>query len=207
MESTNEIKKLSFFRRIKIALIDLEDYILFLPENFSKSVFFMFKLAFALSIILCIASAANLFIKYGSFENCIQSTVPEFTYNNGALKIEDDSKMSSEEKVILDNVIQVVAYNEETYSKEDLVKQIRELPKTSYIFGVIFYLIFNVFDIVIYWFLMAFLIIMLEYLLLLFSRIRMKFRKDVRSCNICINTFCNTYNNIFYVKSVLFSIY
>lgn len=177
MESTNEIKKLSFFRRIKIALIDLEDYILFLPENFNKVVYFMLKMSLLLATILVIASIINIFVKFGSFEKCVESTVPDFTYTSSGLKMETDSKLSDEEAVIINNLIQIVAYDSEEYTKADLVKQIKELPKISYFLGLLFYLMFDIADLMCYWFLIAFLIIMLEFLLLMFSRIKIKFSK------------------------------
>ena len=63
---TNNLEKIGFLRRLKIAIIDLEDYLLFIPEKFRKAAGFVFKMSLILAIILTGFEIGNIIVKYGS---------------------------------------------------------------------------------------------------------------------------------------------
>ena len=66
MDGTNKLEKIGFFRRLKIAIIDLEDYLLFIPEKFGKAVGFVFMMSLLLAILLTAFEIGNILVKYGS---------------------------------------------------------------------------------------------------------------------------------------------
>jgi len=206
MESTNEVKKMSFFRRLKIALIDLEDYVYFLPETSKKVIGYMFKAAIIFSIIMGLTSVINIYARFGSVEKCMEETIPEFTYENNNLKIETDVNTSSDDAVLLNNLIQIATSDKDSYSKADLMEEIRQIPQFAYLFGIIFYIFYNIFNVIIYWAVIAFLIIIIEYLLLLFSRIKMRFDK-MYTLAIYASTFSVILTVIYSILNQCFGIY
>ena len=105
MKETNETGKIGFFKRIKIALIDLEEYLLFIPENFSKALGFIFKMTLILAIILTVSEVLNLYIRYGSLGNCIDKVIPDFTYSGKELKPVNENDKDNEIIKLIDNFI------------------------------------------------------------------------------------------------------
>ena len=67
-----QVQKLNFFKRIRIALIDFEKYIHFLAEGFSKCVLFVLGVSILLSVIFAASNIAFIFIRYNSLENYIK---------------------------------------------------------------------------------------------------------------------------------------
>ena len=61
MEKT---KKIGFFKRFKMAIFELENYIDFINEKVSKSLMFSLKLVVILSLIMAISNAKYVYAKY-----------------------------------------------------------------------------------------------------------------------------------------------
>jgi len=175
VKETNETGKIGFFKRIKIALIDLEEYLLFIPENFSKALGFIFKMTLILAIILTVSEVLNLYIRYGSLGNCIDKVIPDFTYSGKELKPVNENDKDNEIIKLIDNFIKSSGVPIASFSKADIVNKVNSLPKSSYVLGTIFYGLFNMIDLIFYWLLTAMLIVLLAILLLSFSKIKMKF--------------------------------
>ncbi len=134
MNETNKIRKLSFFRRIKISLIDLEDYLLFIPERFNKVLSFILKMTLLLTIILTVSEVINIYAKYGSFGNCINEMIPDFTYSNNELKLVNEKDKDNQVIILIDNFIKSAGIPIGDFSKADIVNKINSIPKSSYIF-------------------------------------------------------------------------
>lgn len=168
--------KLSLFKRLKIALIDLEDYMLLLPEKISKTIGFVFIMSLILACLLTGSEVINIFAKYGSFSNCIAETLPDFSYTDGKLTVSDSKVLDAEMVKEIENILKSSEIEIENFDKQAIVNVLNELPAQSYALGVVGYAIFNMLDIFFYWLMTALLIVVLAYLLLSFSRIKMKFR-------------------------------
>ena len=128
------IEKITFFKRLKISLLDLEEYIKFLGEKFSKSVFYVFKVAFILSIIFSIANIAYIFIKYDSVENYIKEKVPEFSIVDGKIVIDEDELLEALKKGDITQEDFNDAYNTLRELEKRYVNNMSELIKlTNYL--------------------------------------------------------------------------
>lgn len=176
MENTNGIGKIGFFRRLKIAIIDLEDYLLFIPERFSKALGFVIKMALILAIILTTAEVANIIVKYGSMADCVDKEIPDFTYSNSELKVVDEKEKNSEEIILMQNLINSAGIPIGDFTKADLVNGLKNIPMESYVVGAIMYGLINMLDLFLYWCMTGLLLVVLAYLLLFFSKIKIRFR-------------------------------
>lgn len=176
MDDTNGIGKIGFFRRIKIAIIDLEDYLLFIPERLSKALGFVIKMALILAIILTTAEIANIVIKYGSIADYIDKEIPDFTYTNSEIQVVDDENKNSEEIILIQDLINSAGVPIGDFTKADLVNGLRNIPMESYAMAAIMYVLINMIDLFLYWCLTGLLLVVLAYLLLFFSKIKIRFR-------------------------------
>ena len=87
MEKT---KKIGFFKRFKIAIFELENYIDFLNEKLSKSLIFSLKLVILLSFIMAVSNVIFVYAKYNSPDNYLNEVIPEFIYEKSELKIDEN---------------------------------------------------------------------------------------------------------------------
>ena len=82
-------EKLGFFKRLKIAIFNLEDYGMFLGEPLSKAIKYLLLLTLLTSIILSLVSTF-LFYRMGDRAlNYVKNELPDFSYENGELKFND----------------------------------------------------------------------------------------------------------------------
>ena len=174
------IEKITFFKRLKISLLDLEEYIKFLGEKFSKSVFYVFKVAFILSIIFSIANIAYIFIKYDSVENYIKEKVPEFSIVDGKIVIDEEEKNDEDKKssiTIINQVNDNMDFNivKDGYNKDDFINDVNGNLSYILITSFIGILIANFIDVTIFWFINAIMTAIIGEIVLLFSRIKMRF--------------------------------
>ncbi len=89
MEAKEE--KISFFKRIKIAIFKLEDYGMFLGERWSKAFKFFFLLIILTSVIISLVAEYDFYKMANKAFSYIENEMPEFTYQ--------DEKMVSSENV------------------------------------------------------------------------------------------------------------
>lgn len=89
MEAKEE--KISFFKRIKIAIFKLEDYGMFLGERWSKAFKFFFLLIILTSVIISLVAGYDFYKMANKAFGYIENEMPEFTYQ--------DEKMVSSENV------------------------------------------------------------------------------------------------------------
>lgn len=179
MEKT---KKIGFFKRFKMAIFELENYIEFINEKVSKSLMFSLKLAVILSLIMAISNAIYVYAKYNSPDNYLSEVIPEFTYENSELKIDENETKSDEKKQIAQIMKQVVPsvtniLGNGTYTKADLIHYVQENQKTIVSFGVTAIFIENILDMYIMWLMVAILTSFIGWIALVFLRIKMKYSK------------------------------
>lgn len=179
MEKT---KKIGFFKRFKMAIFELENYIEFINEKVSKSLMFSLKLAVILSLIMAISNAIYVYAKYNSPDNYLSEVIPEFTYENSELKIDENETKSDEKKQIAQIMKQVVPsvtniLGNGTYTKADLIHYVQENQKTIVGFGVTAIFIENILDMYIMWLMVAILTSFIGWIALVFLRIKMKYSK------------------------------
>lgn len=179
MEKT---KKIGFFKRFKMAIFELENYIDFINEKVSKSLMFSLKLIVILSLIMAISNAIYVYAKYNSPDNYLSEVIPEFTYENSELKIDENETKSDEKKQIAQVMKQVVPsvtniLGNGTYTKADLIHYVQENQKTIVGFGVTAIFIENILDMYIMWLMVAILTSFIGWIALVFLRIKMKYSK------------------------------
>ena len=218
MEKT---KKIGFFKRFKMAIFELENYIDFLNEKLSKSLVFSLKLVVLLSLIMAISNVIFDYAKYHSPDNYLNEVIPEFTYENSELKIDENETKSDEKKQIAQVMKQVVPsvtniLGNGTYTKADLIHYVQENQKTIVGFGVTAIFIENILDMYIMWLMVAILTSFIGWIALIFLRIKMKYSKlftlSIYASTLSIiltviytmlNAFCGVYIEMFDYLSIL----
>ena len=218
MEKT---KKIGFFKRFKMAIFELENYIEFLNEKLSKSLVFSLKLVVLLSLIMAISNVIFVYAKYHSPDNYLNEVIPEFTYENSELKIDENETKSDEKKQIAQVMKQVVPsvtniLGNGTYTKADLIHYVQENQKTIVGFGVTAIFIENILDMYIMWLMVAILTSFIGWIALIFLRIKMKYSKlftlSIYASTLSIiltviytmlNAFCGVYIEMFDYLSIL----
>lgn len=175
-------KRISFFKRLKMSLFELENYIEFTAEKTSKAVSFVMKMVIAFALIMVVSNVLYVYWKYESPANYINSIVPEFSYQNHKLSISDDEKKDENKKAVASLMEQVEpAYRpiipDGDYTKIDIVNFVRDNDKQLVMFFSLTVFIETIFEMSIFWFMIALLTSLVGSIVLRFSRIRMKFSK------------------------------
>ena len=178
MEKT---KKIGFFKRFKMAIFELENYIDFLNEKLSKSLIFSLKLVILLSFIMAVSNVIFVYAKYNSPDNYLNEVIPEFIYEKSELKIDENETKSDEKKQMAQIMKQVVPsitniLGDGTYTKADLIHYVQDNQKTIVGFGVTAIFIENILDLYIMW-LMAAVTSFIGWIDLVFLKIKMKYSK------------------------------
>lgn len=179
MEKT---KKIGFFKRFKMAIFELENYIDFLNEKLSKSLIFSLKLVILLSFIMAVSNVIFVYAKYNSPDNYLNEVIPEFIYEKSELKIDENETKSDEKKQMAQIMKQVVPsitniLGDGTYTKADLIHYVQDNQKTIVGFGVTAIFIENILDLYIMWLMVAVLTSFIGWINLVFLRIKMKYSK------------------------------
>ncbi len=179
MEKT---KRIGFFKRLKMSLFELENYIEFMAEKTSKAINFVMKSVIAFALIMVVSNVLYVYCKYESPSNYVNSIVPEFSYQDHKLIIPIEEKKDEKKKFVASLMEQVEpAYRtvipEGNYSKIDMVNFVKDNEKQLVIFLVITVFIETIFEMSIFWFMIALLTSLVGLIVLRVSRIRMKFSK------------------------------
>lgn len=205
------MEKITFFKRLKIALIDLEEYVKFLGEKFSKSIFFILKISLILSIIFSISNIAYVFYKYNSISNFIQTKVPDFSIVDGKLEIAEQDKESKEKHDALEVMEEIDDYIDlkivnDGYNRDSFIKDIND--NLGYIIVTSFLGIFlaNLIELIVFWLFNAIMTSIVGELLLLMSRIKMKYRY-VYAMSIYASTLSMILTVIYSIIRMYFDIY
>lgn len=175
-------ERVSFFKRLKMSLFELENYIDFTAEKTSKAISFVMKMAIIFALIMVVSNVLYVYGKYESPDNYINSIVPEFSYQNHKLSIPDDEKKDENKKMVASFIEQVEpAYRQiipdGNYTKIDIVNFVKDNEKQLVVFFSLTIFIETIFEMSIFWFMIALLTSLVGSIVLRFSRIRMKFSK------------------------------
>ena len=169
MEKT---KKIGFFKRFKMAIFELENYIDFLNEKLSKSLIFSLKLVILLSFIMAVSNVIFVYAKYNSPDNYLNEVIPEFIYET---KSDEKKQMAQIMKQVVPSITNILG--DGTYTKADLIHYVQDNQKTIVGFGVIAIFIENILDLYIMWLMVAVLTSFIGWIDLVFLRIKMKYSK------------------------------
>ena len=89
-----ETEKIGFFKRVKMAIFNLEKYNVFANENFSKSLKYLLLLTTIVTVILAISTTINLSRETGKLINFVKSEeFPDFELSDG--KLDAKSKLNA----------------------------------------------------------------------------------------------------------------
>ncbi len=179
MEKT---KKIGFFKRLKMAIFELENYIQFISEKSGKAIFYSLKLVIILSFIIVAANAIFVYAKYNNPTNYLDNIVPNFVYQDSKLEIDKDDLTTDEKKSTAEVMKQLSPsvkeiFDGQTYSKADLMQYVQENERNIIIIGVAVVFIEGIFDLFIFWIMIAILTSFIGWIVLKFLRIKMKYSR------------------------------
>lgn len=179
MEKT---KKIGFFKRLKMAIFELENYIQFISEKSGKAIFYSLKLVIILSFIIVAANAIFVYAKYNNPTNYLDNIVPNFVYQDSKLEIDKDDLATDEKKSTAEVMKQLSPsikeiFSGQTYSKTDLMQYVQENERNIVIIGVAVVFIEGIFDLFIFWIMIAILTSFIGWIVLKFLRIKMKYSR------------------------------
>lgn len=179
MEKT---KKIGFFKRLKMAIFELENYIQFISEKSGKAIFYSLKLVIILSFIIVAANAIFVYAKYNNPTNYLDNIVPNFVYQDSKLEIDKNDLTTDEKKATAEVMKQLSPsikeiFSGQTYSKTDLMQYVQENERNIVIIGVAVVFIEGIFDLFIFWIMIAILTSFIGWIVLKFLRIKMKYSR------------------------------
>jgi len=117
----NEVKKLSFFKRVKIAIFNLEEYKIFAKEKFSQSFKYFLLLITILTFILSVSSTIEKNNQLNKLVNYIKNDFPNFNYSDGKLSVEQKTEAFDEQyqsKLIVDTDENITDETVDFYKKD-----------------------------------------------------------------------------------------
>ncbi len=175
-------KKIGFFKRLKMSILELENYIDFTAENAAKSIFFMLKVVFLFALILATSSVIYIYSKYGTPANYLNCILPDFKIEDSALVIENEKEQNEEQKVVTSMMKQMQnTYNGlftgQNISKQEIVNYANKEEKNIVIGTTSFIFIVEFLDLLILWLMTTLMTSLIGLIALKFSRIKMKYSK------------------------------
>ena len=84
-----EEKKIGFFKRLKMAIFNLENYKIFAEEKFSKALKYAFILIAIITIVLSISTTVFFRQKFDKIVSYLENDFPDFSYENETLLVEE----------------------------------------------------------------------------------------------------------------------
>lgn len=100
-----EENKIGFFKRVKMAIFNLEDYKIFASEKFSKALKYIFSLIAIVTLILGISTTISFRQKFDKLASYVENDFPDFSYENQSLSVQntvDAYDKEFESKLIVD---------------------------------------------------------------------------------------------------------
>ena len=117
-----ETEKIGFFKRVKIAIFNLEKYSIFANEKFSKALKYLILLVLIMTLALSISSTINLSNEAGKLINYVKSEeFPDFKLKDGKLESEKKLDAYDEEynsRLIIDTAEDISVQTLDDYKKE-----------------------------------------------------------------------------------------
>lgn len=208
MEQT---KKISFFKRLKMSLLELENYIDFTAEKVSKAFCFMAKMVIIFGIVIAVSTTLYIYLKYQSPSNYVQKIVPEFSYNDHNLLIDEEEKKDENKKFIAKTMEELEPVYREflpdgNNTKSDLVNFVKSNEKELIIFASLTLLLETMFEMFVFWLMIALLTSLIGMIVLRFSRIKMKYSR-LYAISIYASTLSMILTIIYTILNNCFNIY
>ncbi|MCI8290835.1 MAG: DUF1189 family protein [Clostridia bacterium] len=177
-----ETKKIGLLKRLKMSLFELENYIDFTAEKASKAIWFAIKMVIVFGLIIAISSVLYIYLKYQSPSNYVQKIVPEFSYNDHNLIIDEEEKNDEDKKFIANMMQQLEPVYREFLpggmnSKSNMVDFVKSNEQQLVIFVFLTLFLETILEMFVFWLMIAFLTSLIGLIVLKFSRIKMKFSK------------------------------
>lgn len=174
--------RIGLFKRFKLAVYELENYIQFLTERFTSAIGFCFKITVIFSLILAFSNLGYIYIKYGSPGKYLDNIIPNFIYRDRQMTIEEDKNDNEQKKAVASvmkrlDLTYVEIFQTDVFEKADLINYVNsnEARISTLIVCVIF--IESILDLFSFWIMMGFLTSFVGWIALKFIRIKMKYSK------------------------------
>lgn len=205
-------KKINFFKRLKMAVFQLENYMEFLNERLNKSIGFCIKLTIICAIIIVVSNIVFIYKKYDTPAKYVDTMVPDFSYENNELVISDTDAKSSDEKKLMASIMRklkpsiVTILGDVSYNKVQLINDINVNEKQVVITGAIAIFLDSLFEILLFWIIVAFMTSVIGWLVLCFSRLKMRYVK-LFALSIYASTLTTIISVIYILLNSFFGIY
>jgi len=204
-------KKIGFFKRFKIAIFELENYIQFLSEKLGTAIGFCFKSILLLSLVMAVSNIAFIYAKYGSPGKYVDHIIPSFVYSDRKLTI-DEADLDNDEKKAVASVAKqfdlsyVEIFQNETFEKTDLVNYVNNNEtRVTFIAGLAIFLE-SILDLLFFWIIIGFLTSVVGWIVFRISRIKMKYSK-LYSLSLYASTLTVVLTVIYTMLNSFFGIY
>ena len=205
-------KKINFFKRLKMAIFQLENYIEFINERLYKAIGFCIKMTIVCSIIIVISNAIFIYKKYGSPTKYVDNMVPNFSYEENDLKIDEKDAKSSENKEMVATVMKkikpslVTVLGDSSYNKALLIKDIEANERQVIIIAGVAIFLESLIEIFSCWIILAIMTAVIGWLVLSFSRLKMRYSK-LFALSIYASTLTTVISVIYILLNSFFGIY
>lgn len=205
-------KKINFFKRLKMAIFQLENYIEFINERLYKAIGFCIKMTIVCSIIIVISNAIFIYKKYGSPTKYVDNMVPNFSYEENDLKIDEKDAKSSENKEMVATVMKkikpslVTVLGDSSYNKALLIKDIEANERQVVIIAGVAIFLESLIEIFSFWIILAIMTSVIGWLVLSFSRLKMRYSK-LFALSIYASTLTTVISVIYILLNSFFGIY
>ncbi len=175
-------KKIGYFKRFKMAIFELENYVEFLAEKFGKSLGFCIKTVTILSLILVVTNILNIYSRFGTATKYVDYIIPNFEYVDNKMNIETEDVNNSERKMVVSTLKGLdLTYREifqgKSYNKSDLLDYVQKNERSIIIAAIVAMWIEGFLEMLFFWLLMGLLTSFVGWVVFKLSRIRMKFSK------------------------------
>ena len=175
-------KKIRYFVRLKMAIFELENYIEFLVERLGKALGFCIKTVLLLSLIMTISNIIFIYAKFGSPVKYVDSIVPNFEYSDNKINIDEKDANTPERKMVVSIIKKLdTTYREifrgGNFNKSDLLNYIRNNERNVVLIAGCAIFFDSLIELLLFWILMTIMTSFVGWIVLKFSRIRMRFSK------------------------------
>lgn len=175
-------KKIGYFKRFKMAIFELENYIEFLVERLGKAVGFCIKTILILSLIMAISNIVFIYIKFGSPAKYVDFMVPNFEYSDNKISIDEEDTNTPERKMVVSVIKKLdTTYREifrgENFNKSDLLNYISNNERNVVLIAGCAIFFDSFIELLLFWILMSIMTSFVGWLVLKFSRIKMRLSK------------------------------
>ncbi len=164
------------------------------------------------SIIIVISNAIFIYKKYGSPTKYVDNMVPNFSYEENDLKIDEKDAKSSENKEMVATVMKkikpslVTVLGDSSYNKALLIKDIEANERQVIIIAGVAIFLESLIEIFSFWIILAIMTSVIGWLVLSFSRLKMRYSK-LFALSIYASTLTTVISVIYILLNSFFGIY